>query len=200
MLLQDDPHQLTARPDASLRKELLERGFNRTLRHSDSIRNFFIRKPLEHAGEHLLFSFSEWPCSIVLWDCDLSPEGGLQLLLVQPYLASHHVTDSLCEQSGRVTLQEQPGNPRANQFRCRPLIDACSHNQNLSLESLCLCQSHKLSTIVLAEIEVEEYHVNRFLLQDLQSFFNRAAVSSDVESGLRGEEPAYTFPEQGVII
>ena len=63
-----------------------------------------IRKTLEHAGEHLLFSFGEWPCSIVRWDFDLSPESRLQLLLVQPYLASHHVTDSLCKRRLWVAL------------------------------------------------------------------------------------------------
>ena len=56
-----------------------------------------IRKTLEYAGEYLLFSFGESPCSIVLWGYDLSPQGALQLLLVEPHLASHHVTDSLCK-------------------------------------------------------------------------------------------------------
>jgi hypothetical protein len=66
MLLQDDTHQLTARPDASLGKELLKCGFDRALRHSESRRNFFIRKTLEHAIEHLLFSLGEWLSSIFL--------------------------------------------------------------------------------------------------------------------------------------
>jgi hypothetical protein len=35
------------------------------------------------------------------------------------------------------------------------------------------------------------------VLQDLQSFFNRPAVNSDVESGLRSEEPTYNFPGTG---
>jgi hypothetical protein len=96
MLLQDDTHQLTARPDASLGEELLKCGFDRALGHSDSRRNFFIRKTLEHAREHLLFSLGEGLSSIFLRGCDLSPEGGPQLLLVQPHLASHHVANCLC--------------------------------------------------------------------------------------------------------
>src|SRR5580692_7760273 len=108
MLLQDDTYQLTPRPNSSLGKELLKSGFDRTLGDSDSIPDLLIRQTLEHAGEHLLFSFGEWPCSIVGWDFDLSPERRLQLLLVQPHFASHHVTDSLGKQRGGVTFQENP--------------------------------------------------------------------------------------------
>ena len=200
MLLQDDTHQLTARPDAGLRKELLKCGFDRALGDSDSTRNFLIRKTLEYAGEHLLFSLGEWFVSIFLRNCGLSCENSPQLLLVQPHLASHHVTDSLRKQRGRVTFQENPRNPRTDQFCCRSLIHACGHDQNLSLESLCLCLSHELCAIVLAEIEVEEYHVNGFLFHDFQSFLNRPAVSGDAESGLCTEESTYTFPEEGMIV
>src|ERR1700685_877123 len=59
VLLQDDAYQLTASTDAGLRKELLKCSFDRALRHSDSCRNLFICKPLEHAGEHLLFPLGE---------------------------------------------------------------------------------------------------------------------------------------------
>jgi cobalt-zinc-cadmium resistance protein CzcA len=108
MLFQDDTHQLTARPHAGLREELLKCGFDRALGDSDSIRNFFIRKTLEYAGENLLFPLGEWLRSIFLRSRDLSSESGLELLLVQPHFASHHVTDSLCKQRGRVTFQENP--------------------------------------------------------------------------------------------
>jgi hypothetical protein len=47
MLLQHDADQLTARPNAGVREQLLKCGFNRALRHSDSCRDLFIRKPLE---------------------------------------------------------------------------------------------------------------------------------------------------------
>jgi len=59
MLFQDDTHQLTARTDPGLGKELLKCGFDRALRHSDSRCNLFVRKTLEHAGKHVLFSFRE---------------------------------------------------------------------------------------------------------------------------------------------
>src|ERR1039458_4990104 len=49
MLFQDDTHQLTARPDAGLREELLKRCFDRALRHSDLRRNLLICKTLKHA-------------------------------------------------------------------------------------------------------------------------------------------------------
>ena len=48
MLLQDDTHQLTARPDTGLREELLKCSFDRAFRYSNSCRNLFIRKALEH--------------------------------------------------------------------------------------------------------------------------------------------------------
>lgn len=191
---------MTARPDASLGKKLLDSGFDRTLRYSDSRRNLFIGETLEYSGEHLLFAFGEWASSIVLWGSDLSPEGSLQLRLVQPYLTIYDATDPLYEQRGRVTFQKNPGYTRADQFHNRCSIDSCSHDQKLALESLCLCQAHKFPGIVLAEIEVEQYHVNGLLLQDLQSFFNRSAMSNNVESGFRSEKPTYAFPEQGVIV
>ncbi len=199
MLLQDDAHQLTARADASLREELLKCGFDRALGDSDSVRNLLIGKTLEYTGEHPLFSFSEPPTSIFLCS-SLVSEGGLQLLLIQPYLAGHHITDSLRQQCGRVTFQENPGNPGADQFRCHPSIQTCCHNQNLSREPLRPGQFHELPAIVLAEIEVEEYHINQFLPQNLQRLLNRPAMRSNVESRLRGEQPTYTFPEQGVVV
>ena len=142
MLLQDDAHQLTARADASLREELLKCGFDRALGDSDSVRNLLIGKTLEYTGEHPLFSFSEPPTSIFLCS-SLVSEGGLQLLLIQPYLAGHHITDSLRQQCGRVTFQENPGNPGADQFRCHPSIQTCCHNQNLSREPLRPGQFHR---------------------------------------------------------
>ncbi len=200
MLLQDDTHQLTARPNTSLGEELLKCGFDRALRYSDSRSNLFIRKPLEHTGKHLLFSVGEWSCSIVLWGSDLSSENGLQLSLVQPYLASHHVTDCLCQQCGRVVFSKNSRNPRAHQLRGNDCIHTCRHNENLSLESLFRCQSEKLAAVALAQIEIKEHDVNRLAPQNLQTLSNCAAVSSYLESGLRSEESTCTLSEQGVII
>ena len=48
MLLQDDAHQLTTRPDAGLRKELLKRGLDGALGDSDPRSNFLVRETFEY--------------------------------------------------------------------------------------------------------------------------------------------------------
>src|ERR1017187_2294873 len=200
MLFQDDTHQLTARPDAGLGDELLKCGFDRTLRHPDSRRNLLVRKTLKHTGEHLLFPLREWPCSIVLWGSDLSSEGGLQLLLVQPHLVSHHVTNCLCQQCGRVVFSKNSRNPRADKLRSHACVHTCRHNENLSLESLFLCQAEKLPPIALAKIEIKEHDIDRLAPQNLQTLSNCAAVSSNFKSRLCSEETTRTLAKQGVIV
>jgi hypothetical protein len=91
-------------------------------------------------------------------------------------------------------------NPRADQLRSHPWIHPCSHNENFSLKSLFLCQPQKLPAIALAKIEIKEYDVDRLSSQNLQSLSNCAAVSGNLEPGLRSEEPTCTLSKQGVIV
>jgi hypothetical protein len=49
------------------------------------------------------FSLREWPGSLVLW-FSRPPFWGVAMLLVQPHLASHHVTNCLCQGRGRVVF------------------------------------------------------------------------------------------------
>jgi hypothetical protein len=135
---------------------------------------------------------------MAVFDCpvgsfDLSSEGGLQLLLVQPHLAGHHVTNCLCQQCGRIVLSKNSRNPRPDQLRSHARIHTCRDNENFSLKSLILCQSQKLPAIALAEIKIKEHNVNRFAPQNLQSLSNCPAVSSYLESRLRREQSACTL-------
>jgi hypothetical protein len=138
------------------------------------------------------------------FDCpvgsDLSSEGGLQLLLVKPHLARHHVTNCLGQQCGRVVFSKHSRNPRPDQFRGHPCIHTCCHNENFSLESLFLCQPEKLPAIALAQVEIKQHDVDRLTPQNLETLSNGAAVGSDLESGLRSQEPARTLSKQGVIV
>ena len=97
-------------------------------------------------------------------------------------------------------FSKNSGNPGADQLSGPPCIHTCSHNENLSLESLFLCQSEKLPAIALAKIEIQKHNIDRLSPQNLKSLFNCAAVSSNLEPGLRGEEPTCTLSKQGVIV
>jgi hypothetical protein len=48
ILLQNDTHQLTARPDSSFGEELLKRGFDGALGDSDPRCNFLVGETLEY--------------------------------------------------------------------------------------------------------------------------------------------------------
>ena len=114
---------------------------------------------------------------------DLGSQGSLQLLLVQPHFASHHVTDCLCQQRRRVVFSKNSRNSRTDQLPCHACIHPCRHNENLSLESVFLCQSEKLPAIALAEIEIEKYYIDRLALQNLQTLSNCAAMGATSNPG-----------------
>jgi len=81
MLLKTNAHQLTARPDARLREELLKCSLERALRYSDLRRNLFTRKPISNTQESTYLSrsvkgrvrFSSWvPTGVLRAVCSWS--------------------------------------------------------------------------------------------------------------------------------
>ena len=70
---------------------------------------------------------------------------------------------------GRIVFSKNSRNPRTDQLRSSPCIQACSHNENLILKSLFRYQSEKLPAIALAKIEIKEHDVDRLSPQNLQS-------------------------------
>ncbi len=199
MLFQDDAHQLTACPHASLGEELLQCCFDRTLRHPDSCRNLFVGKSFEHAGEHLPLTLGEWLCSIVLRGSYLGFEDFIQVLLLQPYLASHHVADCLRQQCGGIVFSKNSGDSRADQLRSHLWFHTRGHDQRFSVESLFLCQPEKLPAVTLPQIEIKEYDIDLIAFQNLETFSNCPAMGY-LESRLRSEQSPRTLSKQRVII
>ena len=95
MLLEDNAHQLAARTDSSLGEKLLKRGFYRTLGHADSRCDLFVCESFKYAGQHLSLPLGKGPRSWVGDGRGVGPESSLQLFMVEPHLARHHVTNGL---------------------------------------------------------------------------------------------------------
>jgi len=59
VLFQGYAHQPATCSHPCLRKELLQRGFNRRLRNLQSVRNLFIGQTFKHEGKHLPFALGK---------------------------------------------------------------------------------------------------------------------------------------------
>ena len=93
------------------------------------------------------------------------------------------------QQRGGIALLKHSRNAGANQLRGYQTVHARCDYENLSLETLFSCQSQKLSAITRAKIEVEENDMNGLTPQDVESLVNGSAVSSNLESRFRVEQP-----------
>ena len=104
--LESNSHELTARADAGLVKQLLERRFDRALRCTSSRGDFLVGESFEHALQHAVLAFGQQLATTRLGRALRVIGQELHRARIDPRPAASDEPDGLRQHARRVVLQE----------------------------------------------------------------------------------------------
>ncbi len=186
--------------DTSLREELLQRRFNRALRDPQAEADFFICKSLEDSGKNLLLPLRERWHSILGLGWYLGRQYIVQLFLIEPDFAAHHVANTLRQQLGRIVFAKDSSYPSSYELRGCRVTDTRGDDKDLAPESSLFGCPQKLSAVILTQVEVKQHQVDSLMTQSIESFGDCSAMCNDFQARLRIEQSAEALTEKGMVI
>ncbi len=191
VLFQCDSHQLAARPDSGLVKELLQHGLHRTLRDRQLSSDLLIRKAFKHSFEHSPLARGQVARSRPdVADRGCCGDHGSGNAAVQPHLPLHHLSNRLDQPARRAVLEEDSRRPAMQRPKDCGVVHPRRHQQHASGETLLRRLHQKPRAVFFAQIVVQQREIEGRQVGDGKRRRRRSAASRDLKVRLGLQQPA----------